>query len=90
MGSGVNGFTRKEILTSGTIRHLMLAHNVRSKLEHGVPATLSAFDLYLFAEGTHNRASDKLVAHLMEQGGRRGVHFPAWAPNARSGFPAAT
>jgi 1,4-alpha-glucan branching enzyme len=49
-----------------------------------VPATLSEFDLYLFGEGTLNRAYDKLGAHLAEQDGRRGVHFAVWAPNARS------
>jgi 1,4-alpha-glucan branching enzyme len=45
--------------------------------------TLSEFDLYLFAQGTHNRAYDKLGAHLVEQDGHRGVHFAVWAPNAR-------
>ena len=47
---------------------------------------LSEFDLYLFAQGTHNRAYDKLGAHLVEQGGHRGVHFAVWAPNARNIF----
>ena len=46
--------------------------------------TLSEFDLYLFAQGTHNRAYDKLGAHLVEQDGHRGVHFAVWAPNARN------
>jgi len=46
--------------------------------------TLSEFDLYLFAQGTHNRAYDKLGAHLVEQDGQRGVHFAVWAPNARN------
>jgi 1,4-alpha-glucan branching enzyme len=43
---------------------------------------LSEFDLYLLAEGTHNRAYEKLGAHLSERDGRRGVHFAVWAPNA--------
>src|SRR6516162_2905380 len=46
--------------------------------------TLSEFDLYLFTQGTHNRAYDKLGAHLVEQDGHRGVHFAVWAPNARN------
>ena len=46
-------------------------------------ATLTQFDLYLIAEGTHMRAYDKLGAHLGEKDGRRGVHFAVWAPNAQ-------
>lgn len=43
---------------------------------------LSADDVYLFNEGTHSRLYERLGAHLAEQGGRRGVHFAVWAPNA--------
>jgi 1,4-alpha-glucan branching enzyme len=43
---------------------------------------LSEFDLYLLAEGTHNRAYEKLGAHLSERDGNRGVRFAVWAPNA--------
>ena len=45
---------------------------------------LSELDLYLFAEGTHKRAYEKLGAHLAERDGRSGVHFAVWAPNAES------
>jgi 1,4-alpha-glucan branching enzyme len=45
--------------------------------------SLSEFDLYLFQEGTHTRAYEKLGAHLADQDGRRGVHFAVWAPNAK-------
>lgn len=45
---------------------------------------LSELDLYLFAEGTHLRAYEKLGAHLGEQDGQSGVHFAVWAPNAGS------
>jgi 1,4-alpha-glucan branching enzyme len=45
--------------------------------------TLSEFDLYLLAEGTHTRAYEKLGAHLAERGGQHGVHFAVWAPNAK-------
>jgi len=43
---------------------------------------LTDYDLYLFGEGTHLRAYEKLGAHLSETDGRRGVHFAVWAPNA--------
>jgi 1,4-alpha-glucan branching enzyme len=45
-------------------------------------STLSEFDLYLLAEGTHHRAYEKLGSHLSERNGRRGVQFAVWAPNA--------
>ena len=43
---------------------------------------LTDFDLHLFAEGTHNRISDKLGAHRIRLGQATGVHFAVWAPNA--------
>ena len=39
---------------------------------------LSEDDLYLFAEGTHDRLADKLGAHA----GPDGTDFAVWAPNA--------
>ena len=45
---------------------------------------LTDYDLYLFGEGTHLRAYEKLGAHPGEIDGRRGVHFAVWAPNAES------
>jgi 1,4-alpha-glucan branching enzyme len=45
--------------------------------------TLSEFDLYLFAEGTHARAYEKLGAHITAKDGSRGTHFAVWAPNAK-------
>ena len=44
---------------------------------------LTEYDLYLFGEGTHHRAYEKLGAHAGEVDGRTGVHFAVWAPNAR-------
>jgi 1,4-alpha-glucan branching enzyme len=44
---------------------------------------ITEHDLYLFNEGTHYRLHTALGAHLTEQDGKRGVHFAAWAPNAR-------
>ncbi len=43
---------------------------------------LTDYDLYLFGEGTHLRAYEKLGAHPGEIDGRPGVHFAVWAPNA--------
>lgn len=49
-----------------------------------VPADwLSNFDRYLISEGTHERAYEKLGAHLARFDGVDGVVFAVWAPNAR-------
>lgn len=42
----------------------------------------SDFDKYLIGEGTHERAYEKMGAHLTELNGQTGVHFAVWAPNA--------
>jgi 1,4-alpha-glucan branching enzyme len=44
---------------------------------------LTAQDLYLFNEGRHFCAYNKLGAHLIDAGGERGTYFSVWAPNAR-------
>ncbi|MCL4222546.1 MAG: 1,4-alpha-glucan branching protein GlgB [Phycisphaerales bacterium] len=43
---------------------------------------MTAFDLHLFNEGTHSRLYERLGAHIIRRGERRGVHFAVWAPNA--------
>jgi len=43
---------------------------------------LTDFDLYLFGEGTHYRAWEKLGSHRITIGSTTGVHFAVWAPNA--------
>jgi 1,4-alpha-glucan branching enzyme len=43
---------------------------------------LTDFDLYLFGEGTHYRAWEKLGSHRITIGSTMGVHFAVWAPNA--------
>ncbi len=45
--------------------------------------SLSDFDVYLLAEGTFDRAYEKLGAHLTERDGRQGAQFAVWAPNAK-------
>jgi 1,4-alpha-glucan branching enzyme len=61
-----------------------VAHQLHEdKREEGVlQSTLSEFDLYLIGEGTHDRAYDRLGAHLAEVEGQPGVQFAVWAPNA--------
>src|SRR5690349_16203768 len=46
-------------------------------------ATLTDFDVYLWSEGSHYRAYEKLGAHVMERDGVAGTQFAVWAPNAR-------
>jgi 1,4-alpha-glucan branching enzyme len=53
---------------------------VRSRSDVGV---LTPQDLYLFNEGRHYRAYEKLGAHVMSADGESGVCFSVWAPNAR-------
>lgn len=47
------------------------------------PVSINPQDLYLFAEGTHERAYDFLGAHLITLGGVDGCRFAVWAPNAK-------
>jgi 1,4-alpha-glucan branching enzyme len=49
-----------------------------------ITANLTDFDVYLWSEGTHYRAYEKLGAHLTEQNGVAGTHFAVWAPDARA------
>jgi 1,4-alpha-glucan branching enzyme len=44
---------------------------------------LTDFDIHLLGEGTHFEVFNKLGAHTITHGIRRGVHFAVWAPNAR-------
>ncbi|HEX9463690.1 MAG TPA: 1,4-alpha-glucan branching protein GlgB [Alphaproteobacteria bacterium] len=47
------------------------------------PPVLGELDLYLWAEGRHLRAYEKLGAHPRTIEGVAGVTFAVWAPNAR-------
>ncbi|MCI5157121.1 MAG: 1,4-alpha-glucan branching enzyme, partial [Candidatus Electrothrix sp. AUS1_2] len=44
---------------------------------------LGDLDKYLFGEGTHERAYEKLGAHLVSFDGQDGAVFSVWAPNAQ-------
>ena len=43
---------------------------------------LTDHDIYLFRQGTHTRLYEKMGAHAVQVGGRQGVLFAVWAPNA--------
>ena len=44
---------------------------------------LTEYDLYLFGEGNHTRAYEKMGAQVTTVGGKKGTHFAVWAPNGR-------
>jgi 1,4-alpha-glucan branching enzyme len=44
---------------------------------------LTEQDLYLFNQGRHYRAYEKLGSHLTSLGAQSGANFSVWAPNAR-------
>ena len=47
------------------------------------PNVLGEIDVWLLAEGTHQRPYEKLGAHIREFDGVAGVTFAVWAPNAK-------
>ena len=51
---------------------------------YGFPSFLSDYDIYLFGEGTHGRAYERLGAQIRTVQGVTGVNFCTWAPNAVS------
>lgn len=46
-------------------------------------STIGEQDIYLYGEGTHERAYDFLGAHLVNIDGVAGCRFAVWAPNAK-------
>lgn len=49
-----------------------------------IKSQLTDHDIYLFKEGNHFRIYDKLGAHIVNNGKRKGAYFAVWAPSARS------
>jgi 1,4-alpha-glucan branching enzyme len=45
--------------------------------------TLTDYDVYLWSEGSHHRAYEKLGAHPGTRDGLAGTQFAVWAPDAR-------
>jgi 1,4-alpha-glucan branching enzyme len=62
----------------------MSAHPVSFSSQPVSASWLSDFDKYLIGEGTHERAYEKLGAHLVSFDGQEGIAFAVWAPNARA------
>ena len=44
---------------------------------------VSDMDMYYFGTGTHYDIYKKLGAHPCTKGGKKGVYFAVWAPNAK-------
>lgn len=49
---------------------------------YAFPTMTTEYDLYLFGEGSHERAYDFLGARVCTLDGVQGVNFTVWAPNA--------
>jgi len=45
--------------------------------------SFSSYDCYLFHEGSHFKAYEKMGAHIRRENGVSGVRFCLWAPNAQ-------
>lgn len=45
---------------------------------------LTDHDIYLFKQGNHFRIYNKLGAHIVDDGRKKGAHFAVWAPSAES------
>ena len=51
---------------------------------------ISEDDQYLFAQGTHYEIYKKLGAHPSNEGGKDGIFFGVWAPNAKEVYVVGT
>jgi 1,4-alpha-glucan branching enzyme len=69
-----------------------MAKKTQEKVEHkdSAPAgntsfsLLTDFDIHLFKSGKHFKLYEKLGAHEVMNGDKRGTYFAVWAPNATS------
>ena len=74
-------------------RHAVFPYEIRIQYGDGTVVTtpdpysflptLGPLDQYLWNEGKHERAYEKLGAHLYVENGISGTAFAVWAPNAR-------
>ena len=77
-------FLNKEKVFGYKLKSVDSAGNERIFLDpYNFLPVISENDLYLFNEGNLHRAYNHLGAHVINQGGVRGVHFAVWAPMAR-------
>lgn len=57
-------------------------HTYRVSDPYAFVPSVSDYDLYLFNEGKHHKAYEKLGCHLCEHKGVKGASFTVWAPSA--------
>ncbi len=48
------------------------------------PVFLTAYDRYLFGQGTNYKVYQKMGAHRAKLNGKDGMHFAVWAPHAKA------
>lgn len=48
------------------------------------PYEIGELDHYLYGQGNHYEIYEKLGAHLVQKGKKKGVYFAVWAPHAKS------
>lgn len=64
-------------------RAFFSGHAIEVEDPYRFGSTIHEHDLYLYGEGTHERAYEFLGAHLMTIDGVPGCRFAVWAPNAQ-------
>jgi 1,4-alpha-glucan branching enzyme len=70
-------------VTSATRLAAAMTNTIDNPMRDALSGLLGAQDLYLFNQGRHYRAYNKLGAHL-NPGDAPGACFSVWAPNARA------
>jgi 1,4-alpha-glucan branching enzyme len=73
-----------EILNKNSDAHAA-ANRQETRSGYGA-SLLTDEDLYLFNQGSHSRAYNKLGAHRLVRAGVEGTHFAVWAPDAERVF----
>ena len=58
--------------------------STKSKQDSEGQSLLTDFDVHLFKTGKHFRLYEKLGAHIVTFGRKKGVYFAVWAPNAKA------
>src|SRR5207344_1476279 len=74
-----------ETLDKNSGSHVATAEHNEKRSDYGF-SLLTDEDLYLFNQGSHSRAYNKLGAHRLVRAGVEGTHFAVWAPDAERVF----
>src|SRR5688572_3401191 len=82
VGRGPRESISRGVPIKGSVANDALPDGRASDTSSEVPPILGDLDLHLFGEGKHHRIYEKLGAHVMSHGGKRGVTFAVWAPAA--------